>query len=405
MKKLRTIQADTMAAALAEVKRTLGADAVILHTRAVDRRTVLGIGRRRGVEVIAACANLSLPDAGAAGMLPRVSRKDAAKAVPAEGAAPNMPVVTDEATPTTVRRLRTEIDELRRLVADLPRAPRRTTPAVGRQPSAELAQTRLSLLASEIADDIADEMIARVERELTPQQCQDPATLRRTLARYVAQMVPAGGEIAFSGTGNPTVVALVGTTGVGKTTTVAKLAAECVLRHGRRAGIVSLDTQRAGAVEPLRAYAEIMDVPLRTAGDAFELSAALSELGDCDLVLIDTPGCNPSDPAAIARLRSMLQAAGATIHLVLPASAGRSALLRAIDGFAPLAAGCVLFTKLDEAVGCGVILECLRRTRARLSYVTDGQNIAEDIAVGAGRALAERIVAPPRAVRQEVTRR
>lgn len=390
MKNLRTIRADSLAAALVEVRRTLGADATILHTRTVERRSLLGLRRRRDVEVIAASANFGLPAAERDVMLPRVGRPRAAAEVPAEGAAAIMPVATDEATEREVRRMRAEIDELKELVERLPSG----RVANGPQCPAELRQTRISLLANEVADEIVDELIGRLQAELPARRLRDAHAVQARLTEYIAAMLPAGGEIASDPAGCGVVTALVGATGVGKTTTIAKLAADCVIRRRVRVGIVSLDGERPGAIEPLRAWAEILGVPLRSARDSAGLAAALAELRDCSVVLIDTAGCNPADGAAVAALATLLRGAGGCdVHLVLPVSASRAVLRRTLAGFAALGFGRLLFTKLDEAVGCGVILECMRRTRARLSYLTDGRDIAGNIAVGAPRRLAQRMLA------------
>jgi len=378
-----------MSAALAEVKRALGEDAVILHTRTVERRAALGIGRRRVVEVIAASANLDLPDRKPAVMFPANGRAQPRSTVLVEGAAENMPAVMDDATHREVRMLRREIDALKKLVAD--RVPAASATPV--RPARTIAATPLSILESAVARDIAEELSARLAGALSDAELADANVVRARLADFIARMLPACGGLELPAGGATRTVALVGPAGAGKTTTVAKLAAEGVLRRGWRVGVVTLDSRRAGAVEQLRACAEILEVPMRVAHDACSLRAALADLGDCALVLIDTPGCNPRDTGSLRELHGWLSAAGdCQMHLVLPASGSRAALGHAAEAFSKIGCDRVVVTRLDEVVGCGILLECLRQVRLPISYLAHGQNIAADLAVAAPGELARQVL-------------
>lgn len=285
--------------------------------------------------------------------------------------------------------LRAEIDALKQQIKAL--AP----PMVqgGARRPEELVAVYRQLAAGEVAREIADQLVERLGRELAPGELKNSEIVRGRLGRYVADMLPAGGEIALESGSLPRIVALVGPTGVGKTTTVAKLAAHFALRQRRRVGLITLDTRRIGAIEQLRTCAEIIGVRLCVASGADELRSALTALADAELVLIDTPGCSPGDEAAFADLEARLGgAAGAEVHLTLSVNAAPSALRLAVEAFAALKPQRVVFTKLDEAVGCGVMLECLCQAQARLSYITTGQNVAGDLAVGRPEQLARLIV-------------
>jgi len=383
-----------MAEALAEVKRVFGEDAMILHTRTVERRTVLGLGRKPLIEVIAASAISDLPRGSATGNVPAPTRAGNVRVSAAEGAATAMPTVRPgNPAPRLPNRpdlgaLRAEIDALKQQIKAL--AP----PMVqsGARRPEELAAVYRQLAAGEVAREIADQLVERLCRELAPEKLNNAALVRERLGRYVADMLPAGGEITLETGSLPRVVALVGPTGVGKTTTVAKLAADFALRKRRHVGLITLDTRRIGAIEQLRTCAEIIGVRLCVASGADELRSALSALADAELVLIDTPGCSPGDDAAFADLETRLGAAGAEVHLTLSVNASPSALRLAVEAFAALKPQRMVFTKLDEAVGCGVMLECLRQAQARLSYVSTGQNVAGDLAVGRSEQLARLIV-------------
>ncbi len=176
------------------------------------------------------------------------------------------------------------------------------------------------------------------------------------------------------------VIALVGPTGVGKTTTVAKLAATFKLAHGFRPGLVTVDTYRIAAVEQLRTYAEIIDLPLAVVNAPGEMRRAIDELGDVDLVLIDTAGRSPRDEVKIRELADFLAAAQPDeVHLVLSAVAAERSLRAAVERFAVVRADRLILTKFDEAVGLGGVLAVLGQADRPVSYITTGQAVPDDI--------------------------
>ena len=173
---------------------------------------------------------------------------------------------------------------------------------------------------------------------------------------------------------------MVGPTGVGKTTTIAKLAANFRLRERQRVGLITVDTYRVAAVEHLRAYAEIIDLPMKVVMNARDMKWALSELSDMDLILIDTAGRSPREELKIQELKTLLQEAHTDeINLVLCASASLKSLTVTAEKFAGLGLSSLLLTKLDETAGMGNLLALARATQLPLSYLTTGQNVPDDI--------------------------
>ncbi len=177
-------------------------------------------------------------------------------------------------------------------------------------------------------------------------------------------------------------IALVGPTGVGKTTTIAKLAANLRLREHRRVGLITVDTYRIAAVEQLRAYAEIIDLPMEVVATPREMREAVVRLAEEEIVLIDTAGRSPHDAVHLQELKVMLHESHAhEVHLVLSAVGSTSHLQRIVERFASIGTTALLVTKLDEATGLGHLLPVLRSARLPLSYLTCGQSVPDDIVV------------------------
>jgi len=153
--------------------------------------------------------------------------------------------------------------------------------------------------------------------------------------------------------------------------------------------LITVDTYRIAAVEQLRTYAEIIDLPMEVVATPRELRAALDRLSGQELILVDTAGRSPRDEVKIQELKSLLGECRADeVHLVLSCVSGGQSLRRTAAQFAALGVTALLLTKLDEANGLGGLLPLLRHSRLPVSYVTDGQNVPDDIAVADGKTLA-----------------
>ncbi len=188
------------------------------------------------------------------------------------------------------------------------------------------------------------------------------------------------------------VFALVGPTGVGKTTTTAKLAARCVVRHGAgKLALVTTDSYRIGAYEQLRIYGRILGVPVHAVKDAAELSLILHELKDKHLVLIDTIGMSQKDQKVIDQV-AMLSGCEADVERVLLLNATSSGdtlddVVRAYRGSG--LGGCIL-TKVDEAIGMGSSLDVIMRNKLVLHFIANGQRVPEDLHAANSKYLIDR---------------
>lgn len=243
----------------------------------------------------------------------------------------------------------------------------------------ELFDIYTQLIDADIDDDLARELICNLRKNCTPEQLHDSVGSRALLSAMVEADIQCSPPIQTE-VGRRRVVALVGPTGVGKTTTIAKLAANFRLRDGIRMGLVTVDTYRIAAVEQLRTYAEIIDLPMKVVTSPQEMRRALDELADLDLVLIDTAGRSPRDELKIQELKSLLNEANVDeVHLVMSLTASVRSIRMTCEQFSSVNPTSLILTKLDEAAGAGSLLSISRDVRLPFSYLTTGQDVPEDI--------------------------
>jgi len=252
------------------------------------------------------------------------------------------------------------------------------------------------MLEAELADELADEVVAAARRELEGDEEPTEREVRRAVHRRLAEMIPAVAEPPKprrAKDGRPLTIALVGPTGVGKTTTIAKLAATYKLRHGKSVGLITSDTYRIAAVDQLRTYANIIGLPLEVAMTPADMKAACRKLSQRDVILIDTAGRSPSDAARLEELREFIDAANPhETHLVLSSASSEKTMVSAAERFATAEPDRVIFTKLDESVGFGVIVNAARRIGVKLSFITTGQEVPDHLEPGRPERLATLIL-------------
>jgi flagellar biosynthesis protein FlhF len=237
------------------------------------------------------------------------------------------------------------------------------------------------------ADELARRALPALERG-TPDDADVLALVGRELTR---DMKCAGDLLPVDG--RRRVLAFVGPTGVGKTTTIAKIAAEAQLVRRLRVGLVTVDTFRIAAVEQLARYAEILECPLVVVKQPEELPEALDSLADCDVILVDTTGRSPRAADQVAALTRYFPAGwGGDTVLTVAASTRERDLHAAVDAFEALDFGYLCVTKLDETDALGGVYSLARRAGRPLAWLSAGQRVPEDLEVADQATLAARIV-------------
>lgn len=227
------------------------------------------------------------------------------------------------------------------------------------------------------------------------QQSTDEAaemeSLRSDAKEAISKMTRCSGQLKLKKQG-PKLIALVGPTGVGKTTTIAKLAAMFTLKKKVKVALVTTDNFRAGAVEQLKTYAKVLRLPLEVAATAKELEKALANHADKDLILIDTTGKSPRERGKLNEIKSLLGAFDIEYHLCVAATTRDSELENIIDQFQALPVHRLLFTKLDESRQLGCMVNLQIRNKLPLSFFTRGQRVPEDIEIASGKKIAELVL-------------
>ncbi len=216
-------------------------------------------------------------------------------------------------------------------------------------------------------------------------------TVRRYFQVLLKKMIPVRVESPLQ-KGQKRIMMFVGPTGVGKTTTLAKLAARySFIKERYKVGILTLDTYRIGALEQLFQYAKMMKLPIEDVVDASDFGRSLDALAFCDMILVDTVGSSPKDREKIRKLSEFVHRSGRTIdiHLVLSASTKLEDLKEAYRAFSFLPIDTLIVTKLDESSGFGNIFSLVYDEQKPLSYFSTGQEVPDDIMPASGEFLID----------------
>jgi flagellar biosynthesis protein FlhF len=377
---VRTYRAPTMQEALKLVRRDLGPTASVLHTREVyGSRLLRWIPGMRQIEVTAS-VDVNVPS-----RLPareREQQEPVAKPRVEQAPAPSF---ADNSRNAFRDEMQGQLNDLQSMVEDLCRRTRRGT----HQDLPEgLFRLYTDLIEAEVSEELARELVERVRTDVRGEDLDDEMLMKARIARLIEDEVRTVRPLEPQA-GHCHLIALVGPTGVGKTTTIAKLAANYRLREKRKVGLITVDTYRIAAVEQLRTYADIIDLPMQVVSTPREMRQAVTAMSNLDLVLLDTAGRSPKDEVKIQELKAFLSEAGAEqVHLVLSAAASATTLQRTAERFAVVGTTSLILTKLDEATGLGNLLPLMRSSKLPLSYVTNGQNVPDDIAAADPRRLA-----------------
>lgn len=383
--KVKQYRAVTLQEAFAQAQAEMGEDAVLLHQKDVIQPAQLGERARTLIEITVGVDESSMPKGSP--MPPETARPFASKAAPVTARpvsffASSAPAKAQD----DFESLRRELTQIRALLQRHSRNAQDLPPALGGWSNA-LAECALP-------DGWINRLLDGLDEMLTPAALRRGDMVSGALTRRMAaEMVPPCGPLQPGKPGNPLVFVLAGPTGVGKTTTIAKLAAHYVLQKRLPLAIITADTFRIGAVSQLRTYSELIQAALEVAYTPQELTELVAKHQDKALILIDTPGRSPSDAEQLAVLESFI-AALEKPHLQIALAAGTSLMdaRRIIDRFSIVEPQGVVLTKIDETDYFGPICALLAECQLPLSYFTTGQRVPEDIQIATNEELLARML-------------
>lgn len=376
--KIRRYMAKNTQEAILKVKMDLGNDALILNTRKVKKKGFFGLFAKPLVEVLAAIDEYNFP------------KKEQE---PVKVEQKNPPALMDDGKKISFDEKEDKIANLENKISSMEGILQKiflqvqTKETAPEQPQLEEKATPLSkvsqifygnLIKNEVEIDIAKKIIDGVTAKTGENaSVNDTASM---LYSIIAGLLGKPETIQMSPSGRPTVVIFVGPTGVGKTTTLAKIAANYLLNQKKTVGMITADTYRIAAVEQLKTYAEILGIPVSVAYSPNDIMEAVNQHSDKDIILIDTAGRSHRNKAQFEELKSLIAASGANeIYLVLSATTSIRNCKEILDCYNFLNDYKLIFTKTDEAPVQGIILNVRYLTGRNLSYITTGQSVPDDI--------------------------
>ena len=267
-----------------------------------------------------------------------------------------------------IKHLEEEIAQMKALLAEV----------LGRAPTKGIVTLHEALKAQEVEDELLTEMAAQANAGDTLVDVHTP-TAKTTLTRYLNEHVKFVDGVKLNRHG-VRIVALLGTTGVGKTTTLAKIAAKFVLEQRTNVALITADTYRISAVEQLKTYSDILELPLEIVYNPAELASAIERHRDKDLILIDTAGRSQHNEYQMRELEEFLRInPRIEKHLVISATTKFTDARHIMNKFSQIEPDKVIFTKIDETASLGMIINLLHDRKYSLSYITTGQSVPDDI--------------------------
>jgi flagellar biosynthesis protein FlhF len=378
MMQIKRYEARDMTSALRLIKNELGPDAVILSARSLKKENkLLGLVKSVGVEVTAAVDNYDPP---------------AASTEVAFAGALNAYRSYEQRPRPTQRNVRQVIGRRIKSFNDR-KLSRRGENDQGVAAGGVLGTVFEHLLSQEVKRDLAAAIVARLNQRHAHKRLD---TIQQIIPEIAAILCDKRrpGEVKSASRPHGRVMAVVGPTGVGKTTTIAKLAALYTLERHQSVALISIDSYRIGATAELKVYAQAMGIVLKTAATPAAFVAAVNECCEYDLILVDTPGLNPLNPDDIDVIKRCLDSIDhLETHLALSALSKESDLNKSLKCLRSLGIAGFIFTKLDESCSFGNLINFLSDHPLPLTYLTGGRQVPDAIESGSVEKIVERLLA------------
>jgi len=382
----RTFQAKTVNEAIQLVKREMGPDAVILSIRTVRANG----GRLTGTKMLEVTAGTQQPDKAAPAeakveaKTPQREKKVGIDDLYRElnSIKQRLHVIEDnlEDHPVSERldNMLSDFGEIQRAVGSILVEQDRKAAAEEMLFEGDLNELYRRLCLSGVAEEFARELMRQTDERLAQRNLSPSMYGMEYLAGLLMEQVNI--NTPFQPSREQSIHMLVGPTGVGKTTTVAKLAAQQVFEFNRSVALLTVDTFRIGAIDQLRTYARILDVPLEVCMNNAEMVDAVRRHVDKDVLFVDTAGSSQKDAGMIGELAKVYNSGvPMDVHLILSATTTEGDLVDITDRYSVMPLNSMIVSKLDEANSFGSVFNLMKQTDLPCSYFTVGQNVPDDI--------------------------
>lgn len=360
--RLKTYIVQNVSEALPMIKKDLGADALILNTKKVKVGGFIGFFKKERLEVTAA--------------VEAQSKKK--KAV--QTAAPAVQQITP---PVQQAPVANENDLDNRATGDLINELKGIKQFMMQSMQADHLPATLKPLnqrlnGQEVTKEIQSEILSKMMLTIGQEPDISSAQISRMAKTEIIRLI--GLHQQKPTVKDPEIICFIGPTGVGKTTTIAKIAADLLFREGKKVGLITSDTYRIAAVEQLKTYAGILNIPIKVVDSAEDLNRAMVELAECDIILMDTAGRNYQQKQYIDDLGLLLaDKSKIQINLVLSLTSKYDDMKKIIDNFQTIKMDQLLLTKQDETSSSGAILNLIYHYSIPVTYIANGQNVPDDI--------------------------
>jgi flagellar biosynthesis protein FlhF len=355
--KIKKYTGSTTHEAMLKLKRELGSDAVVLNTKTVKPKGIFGFLKRSVVEITAAYEekNMILPTSN---------------------------INYDN----KLNHINNELSELKILMESISKK-------VAYDEASDLFKLKPFhdiLVTNGVDHNISSKILEEINQQINIQN-KDEITIKNIIRYNLMEYL--GYPKSLSIDENQKVVFFVGPTGVGKTTTLAKIAAKLVLENKYKIGLITCDTYRISAVDQLKTYSDILELPLEIAYNQEDMIKALTYFKDKDIILVDTAGRNHKDVDQREDLKKIIETANKKeTYLVLSAATELKTLNSIVNNYSFIEDFKIIFTKVDETETYGNLFNIRYITKKELSYITTGQNVPDDIEVLDKKVIVEKLI-------------
>ncbi|MCD8510269.1 MAG: flagellar biosynthesis protein FlhF [Bacillus sp. (in: Bacteria)] len=382
--RLKTYVVNNISEAMPIIKKDLGTEALILNTKKVKRGGFLGFFQKEKMEVIAAVESKPV----------RKHPKKEVSFPPLKAMELKETLAKGEEGPSTTSSLYGDANSNVELIHELKHLKQFIMRVMEDDRLPEpLAGMNQQFLKQEISPQVRSELISSLMIKVEKSGEFTAAQIKKAAKEEIIKLINEYVKKVVTNQKDPKVICFIGPTGVGKTTTIAKIAADYMLTKDKQVGLITSDTYRIAAVEQLKTYGSILNIPVRVVDTFKELTGAMEELKNCDVILMDTAGRNYQQKQYINELEQLLSNKDEIeINLVLSLTSKYEDMKLIIDNFQSIKMEQLILTKKDETSSVGNILNLLHDYGIPLKYITTGQNVPDDIVTVTPQLIADYIL-------------